>query len=82
MTVHASTIVFVLLTSCAWTILSYAEYARQKGWKISKAFSDDASLVKVASILGLPGAMIAAGYLAVWWSAFVVLIAGFFWLCY
>ena len=77
MQIHASTVIFTLLAAFAWTILSYDSYAAGKGWPVGEMFAADASMIKIASFIGLPGAAIAAGYLAVWWSAIVVIVAGF-----
>ncbi len=77
MQIHTSTIIFTLLTTFAWTILSYDGYAAKKGWPVGEMFAADASMIKIASFIGLPGSAIAAAYLAVWWSAVVVIVVGF-----
>lgn len=78
MQVHTSTLVFTMLASFAWVILSYSGYARRKGWPVGGMFAADTSMIKIASFIGLPGAAIAAAYLAAWWSAIIVIAVGFF----
>jgi len=77
MQIYTSTIVFTLLAAFSWIILSYDGYAIKKGWPVGEMFSANASLIKIASFIGLPGSVIAAGYLAVWWSSSVVIFTGF-----
>lgn len=78
MQISTSTIIFTLLAAFAWIILSYDSYAARKGWSVGKMFAADTSMIKIASVIGLPGSAIAAAYLAVWWSALVVIVIGFF----
>lgn len=78
MQIHTSTINFTLLAAFAWTILSYDVYAARSGWPVGEMFAADASMIKIASFIGLPGSAISAGYLAAWWSSIVVIVVGFF----
>ena len=77
MQIHTSTILFTLLAAFAWTILAYDSYAERKGWPVGEMFAADTSTIKIASFIGLPGAAIAAAYLAVWWSSIIVIVVGF-----
>ncbi len=77
MIIHSSTIIFTLLSTFSFAILGYAEYAIQKGWPIGTMFTADSSLIKIASIIAIPGSALSASYLAVWWSGIVVIVAGF-----
>lgn len=74
---HIIIVVFTLLASFSWVVLSYDRYAKLKGWPVSRWYKENTSLIKIAGFISLPGSALASTYLAQWWSAFIVLIVGF-----
>ena len=78
MQIHISTIICIFLAAFSWIILAYGYYSERKGWTVCEMFASDTSTIKIASLISLPGSVIAAAYLAVWWSAIIVVVFGFF----
>jgi magnesium-transporting ATPase (P-type) len=74
---HIIIVVFTLLASFSWVVLSYDRYAKLKGWPVSRWYEENTSLIKIASFVSLPGSALASAYVAQWWSAFMVIIVGF-----
>ncbi|RZB30777.1 MAG: hypothetical protein SRB1_03057 [Desulfobacteraceae bacterium Eth-SRB1] len=70
-------IVFTLLASFSWVVLSYEHYAKLKSWHISKSYEKNTSMIKIAGFLSLPGSALASAYMFQWFSPFIVLIIGF-----
>ncbi|MEA3429612.1 MAG: hypothetical protein U9Q84_10500 [Thermodesulfobacteriota bacterium] len=77
MKLHIITIVFTLLAGFSWVVLSYDRYAKLKSWPVTKCYEENTSLIKIDSFISLPGSALASAYLTQWWSAFLVIIAGF-----
>jgi len=74
---HITTVVFTLLASFSWIVLSYDQYARLKNWPVSRWYEENTSLIKIAGFISLPGSGLASAYLSQWWSALPVIIVGF-----
>jgi len=74
---HIIIVVFTLLASFSWVVLSYDRYAKLKSWPVSRWYEENTSLIKIASFVSLPGSALASAYVAQWWSAFMVIIVGF-----
>jgi len=74
---HITTVVFTLLASFSWVVLSYDQYAKLKSWPVSRWYEENTSLIKIAGFISLPGSAFASAYLTQWWSAFIVIIVGF-----
>ena len=70
-------IIFTLLASFSWVVLSYDRYAKLKIWPVIRCYEENTSLIKIASFISLPGSALASAYLTQWWSAFLVIIVGF-----
>ncbi len=74
---HIILIIFTLLASFSWVVLSYDRYAKIKGWPVSKWYEENISLIKIAGFISLPYSALASAYVVQWWSAFLVIIVGF-----
>ena len=70
-------VVFTLLASFSWVVLSYDQYAKLKGWSVSRWYEENTSLIKIAGFISLPGSGLASAYLSQWWCALLVIIVGF-----
>ncbi len=77
MKLHIILIIFTLLASFSWVVLSYDHYAKLKGWPVSRWYEKNTSLIKIAGFISLPSSALASVYLTQWWSAFIVIIVGF-----
>ena len=67
---------FLTLYTSGVTIISYKNYAIQRGWSMGSMFASDSSILKIIGLLSIFGSAITAFFFIKWYFVLVGLLIG------
>jgi len=69
-------IVFLTTIACAFSLISYPDYAQARGWRVGALIDKDTGWVRIGSLVALVGTLIISFLEGSWWHPIVLLPSG------